>query len=171
MSTVQHTTAVGVFDKIRLAQEAVEELRTAGFMEKQIGLVARNVEVTQVPAEPNTHDKKVADGALGGIVTGAGLGGLWAIGIEIELLPAIGELILGGLFSGLIAGAVAGAAGGGIVGSLIASGLSKHEAERYQEEVHAGRIIVTVHTEDRYDQALKILLSNGAQVHSGDVLV
>lgn len=171
MSTVQHTTVVGVFDKLRMGQEAVEELRAAGFMEKQIGLVARNVEVTQIPAEPSAQDAKVADGALGGIVTGAGLGGLWAIGVEIELLPALGEMVFGGLLSGLAAGAVAGAAGGGILGALVASGMSRRQAKHYEEEVHAGRIIVTVHTDDRYDEALKILRANGAEVQSGTALI
>jgi ribose/xylose/arabinose/galactoside ABC-type transport system permease subunit len=96
---------------------------------------------------------------------------LWAIGVEIEVLPAIGELVLGGFFSSLVAGAMAGAAGGGLVGSLIAAGLPRHEAERYQQEVHAGRIIVTVHTDDRYDDALDILRANGAEIQSGDRLV
>ena len=171
MATIQHTTAVGVFDKVRLAQQAVEELRDAGFKEEHIGLVARHVEVTQIPPEPTNQEAKVSEGALGGIVTGAGLGGLWAIGVEIELLPALGELVLGGFFSGLVAGAMAGATGGGVLGALVAAGLSRHEAERYQEELHAGRVIVTVHTDDRYDEALSILRSNGAEVQSGAALI
>jgi len=171
MATVQHTTVVGVFEKLRLAQQAVEELRAAGFIEKQIGLIARNVEVTQIASEPNAHDTKIADGALGGIVTGAGLGSLWAIGVEVELLPVLGELMLGGFLSGLVATAVAGAAGGGIVGALVAAGLSRRQAEKYEDEVHAGRIIVTVRTDDRYDEALNILHSNGAEIHSGDPLI
>jgi hypothetical protein len=171
MSTVQHTTVVGIFDKLRLAQQAIEELRDAGFMEKEIGMVARNVRVTQVPIEQSRHDERVADGALGGMVTGAGLGGLWAVAVEIELLPAIGELVLGGIFSGLLAGAIAGAAGGGLIGALLAIGLTRRQAETYEEELRAGRVIVTVHTEDRYDEALRILRSNGAELHSGERLV
>lgn len=171
MSTVQRTTLVGVFDKLRMAQQAVEELRAAGFIEREIGLVARHVEVTQIPAEPSTHDDKIADGALGGIVTGAGLGGLWAIGVEVELLPVLGEFVLGGFFSGLIATAVAGAAGGGILGALVASGIPRRQAEHCEEAVHAGRIIVTIHSDDRYDDALNILRCTGAEIHSGEPLV
>jgi hypothetical protein len=171
MATLQHTTIVGVFEKLRLAQQAVEELRTAGFMEKQIGLIARNVEVTQIPSEPNAHDAKIADGALGGIVTGAGLGGLWAIGVEVELLPVLGEMVLGGFLSGVVATAVAGAAGGGVVGALVAAGMTRRQAEKYEDEIHAGRIIVTVHTDDRYNEALHILHSNGAEIQSGDPLM
>ncbi|HQU46397.1 MAG TPA: hypothetical protein PK867_26555 [Pirellulales bacterium] len=171
MATVQHAMAVGVFDKVRMAQQAVEELREAGFMEQQIGLVARSVEVTQIPAEPSKHDEKVSEGALGGILTGAGLGGLWAIGIEVELLPALGELILGGFLSTLFAGAIAGAAAGGIVGALIAVGLSRREAEHYEEAVKAGRIVVTVRSDDRYDEAIDILHANGAEIQSGAPLI
>jgi len=170
MSTVHQTVAVGIFDRVRMAQQAVEELREAGFMEEQIGLIGRHVEVTQIPVEPTKNEQRKADSALGGIVTGAGLGGLWAIGIEIELLPAIGEIVLGGLFSGLLAGAVAGAAAGGIVGSLIAAGLPRHEAEKFEEQLHAGRVIVTVRTDDRYDDALTILRTNGGEIGTGNPL-
>ncbi|HVX12203.1 MAG TPA: hypothetical protein VHC22_13565 [Pirellulales bacterium] len=171
MSTVQHTVAVGIFDKVRMAQQAVEELRAADFMEKEIGLIARRVEVTQIPEEPSDRQQRTADGALGGILTGAGLGGLWAIGIEVELLPAIGELVLGGIFNGLMAGAVAGGAAGGIVGTLIAAGMARERAKHYEEHVQAGRVIVTVRTDERYDEALAILRANGAEVGSGDPLI
>ena len=171
MSTVHHTVAVGIFDKLRMAQQAVEELREAGFMEKEIGLIARQVEVTQIPTEPNEAEQHTADGALGGILTGAGLGGLWAIGVEVELLPAIGEIVLGGLFSGLFAGAIAGGAAGGIIGTLIAAGLPRERAKQYEKELHAGRVIITVRTDDRYDKALEILLANGGQVSAGDPLI
>lgn len=170
MSTVHQTVAVGIFDKVRMAQQAVEELRAAGFMEKEIGLIARNVEVTQIPTEPSKEEQRTADGALGGILTGAGLGGLWAVGIEVELLPAIGELVLGGIFNGLLAGAVMGGAAGGIVGTLVAAGLPRHRAKEVEEHVHAGRVIITVRTDDHYDEALAILRANGAEVCAGDPL-
>ncbi|HET6884407.1 MAG TPA: hypothetical protein VFI31_29915 [Pirellulales bacterium] len=171
MSTVHHTVAVGIFDKVRMAQQAVEELREAGFIEKQIGLIARKVEVTQIASEPSDDEKRTADGALGGILTGAGLGGLWAIGIEVELLPAIGELVLGGIFSGLFAGAIAGAAAGGIIGTLVAAGLPREHAKEYEQQVRAGRVIITVRTDDRYDEALAILRANGGEVSAGDPLI
>ena len=171
MSTVHHTVAVGIFDKVRMAQQAVEELREAGFMEHEIGLIARKVEVTQIPAEPSQHEQRTAEGALGGILTGAGLGGLWAIGIEVELLPALGELVLGGLFSGLLAGAVVGGAAGGIIGALIAAGLPRNRAKELEEHVQAGRVIITVRTDDRYDEALAILLANGGEISAGEPLI
>ncbi|HEX5445251.1 MAG TPA: hypothetical protein VFW87_15540, partial [Pirellulales bacterium] len=134
-------------------------------------LVARSVEVTQIPADGSKHDEKVADGALGGILTGAGLGGLWAIGVEIEMLPAIGELILGGIFTSLFAGAVAGAAAGGVVGALVTAGLPREEAERYEQAITAGRIVVTVRTDDNCERATQILKSNGAELNHGEPLI
>lgn len=171
MTQLQHTCVVGIFDRLRMAQQAVDELRAAGFMEKEIGLVARSVEVTQIPADGSKHDEKVADGALGGILTGAGLGGLWAVGIEIEMLPAIGELILGGLFTSMFAGAVAGAAAGGVVGALVTAGLPREEAERFEQAIQAGRIVVTVRTDDNCDKATEILKSNGAELNHGEPLI
>jgi predicted ABC-type sugar transport system permease subunit len=93
------------------------------------------------------------------------------MGIEVQLLPAIGEVVLGGVFNGLLAGAVAGGAAGGIVGALIAVGMAHERAKHLQQHVRAGRIIVTVWTDERYDEALAILRAVGAELGSGDPLI
>ncbi len=165
MATVQpQTYLVAIFDILRLAQQAVEELRAAGFMEEHIGLMASSVEVVQLPNEASEDEEKVNEGALGGIVAGAGLGGLWAIGIEVELLPAIGELMLGGFFTSMFAGAVAGATAGGVMGALLMAGMHHEEAKRLEQEVRAGRTLVTVKTDDRAEEAAAILRANGGEV-------
>lgn len=158
------THLVAIFDILRMAQQAVEELRAAGFMEENIGLMANKVEVVQLPNEATEEEEKVNEGALGGIVAGAGLGSLWAIGIEVELLPAIGELLLGGFFTSMFAGAVAGATAGGVMGALVMAGMRHEEAKRLEQEVHAGRTLVTVLTDDRAEEAAAILRANGGEV-------
>ena len=164
MATAHNTSLVAIFDILRLAQQAVEELRAAGFMEEQIGLMASTVEVVQLPNESSEEEEEVEEGALNGIVAGAGLGSLFAIGVEVELLPAIGELLLGGFFTTLFAGAIAGAAAGGLVGALIKAGFHHEVAEKVERAVRAGRTMITVRTDDRSEEAMAILRSNGGEV-------
>jgi hypothetical protein len=164
MTTAHNTSIVALFDILRMAQQALEELRAAGFMEEQIGLMASTVEVVQLPNESSEEEEEVEEGALNGILAGAGLGGLFGIGVEIELIPAIGELLLGGFFTSLFAGAVAGAAAGGIIGGLVKAGMHREVAEKVEHAVRAGRTMITVRTDDRSEEAIAILRANGGEV-------
>jgi uncharacterized protein (TIGR02271 family) len=106
-----------------------------------------------------THAK---EGAVAGVVTGASVGGLWALGIAAGVLPAIGPVIAGGTLAAILASAAGGAAAGGLVGSLIGLGIPEEEAEYYHGELHQGRTIVTVKSEGRYSEAHAILHRFGA---------
>jgi hypothetical protein len=169
MATTHRTIVVGIFDRLRLAQQATEELRAAGFAENEVGIVARNMEVTQLPAEHTEHEDKAEQGLLRGLLAGAGAGGLWAAGMAVELLPGIGEVLVGGVMATIAAGAVVGATAGGMLGSLLWAGLPEDEAERFAQEIRAGKIIVTVHTDDRYDEACRLLRENGALINTDSV--
>src|SRR5262249_9740746 len=59
-------------------------------------------------------------------------------------------------------GAAAGAAAGGIVGALIGLGIPEEEAHYYESEFKAGRVIVTVRADGRYNEAWDILHRHGA---------
>lgn len=166
MATAHRTIVVGVFDRLRMAQQAAEELRAAGFAPSAIGIAARRVEVTQLPADQTEHEDKAEEGLLRGLLAGAGAGGLWAAGIAVELLPGIGEVLVGGMLATITAGAVVGATAGGMVGTLLWAGLPEDEADRYAQEVHAGKIVLTVHTDDRYDEACQLLRENGAIIYT-----
>lgn len=169
MATAHRTMVVGVFDRLRLAQQAAAELRAAGFGANQLGIVARNFEVTQLPADHTEHENLAEQGLLRGLLAGAGAGGLWAAGIAVELLPGIGEVVVGGVLATIAAGAVVGGTAGGMVGSLLWGGVPEDEAERYTQEIHAGKIIVTVHTDDRFEEACRILRENGALLNTDSV--
>jgi hypothetical protein len=159
-STISRTTVVGVFEDRGMAQTAVSELRRAGFREDQIGVVARHGEaVEEVAVE---HSSAAGEGAVAGMVAGAGIGGLWALGIAAGLLPGIGPVIAGGIFASILASAAAAAAAGGVLGALIGLGIPEEEARYYESEFHSGRTIVTVQADDRYDEAYAILLNYGA---------
>lgn len=158
MTTIT-STMVAVFDNLHDAQRAIESLRRDGFREDQIGIAVRDGE-NHLPPVIHEQESLVEEGAVTGIIAGAGIGGLWAIGIAAGVLPVIGPVIAGGLLASILASAAGTAAVGGIFGALIGMGLSEEEAHYYGAEFSAGRTLVTVRPEDRYDEATLIITRN-----------
>ena len=152
-----HTTAVGVFEDRQHAQQAVNELRRAGFREDQIGVAVRDGQSVEGAKDVHGKGSKAAVGAATGVAAGAGIGALWGIGIIAGLLPAIGPAIAGGTLATILSSAAAGAAAAGLAGALIGLGIPEEEAKYYESEFQSGRTIVTVRAEDRYDEAVRIL--------------
>jgi uncharacterized protein (TIGR02271 family) len=103
----------------------------------------------------------MAEGAAAGVATGAGIGALWALGIAAGMLPAIGPVIAGGLLASVLASAAGGAAAAGIIGALIGLGIPEEDARYYEEEFKAGRTLVTVKANGRYDEALAVIRRHG----------
>jgi hypothetical protein len=152
------TSAVAAFENQSDAQEAVRELRRAGFTEEQIGLVAHDRDrATTVEPGAATTESKAGKGAATGAAVGGGGAALWSLGVAAGMLPAIGPVIAGGVFAALLASAAGGAAVGGIAGALIGAGVPEDEAKRYEEEFSRGRTIVSVNAPARYDEAQAIL--------------
>jgi uncharacterized protein (TIGR02271 family) len=161
-TTEQRSTVVGVFEDRRQAETVVSELRQAGFREDQIGVAGRHAEgetPEATTAEPGTHWET---GAAAGALAGAGVGGLVGLGILAGVIPAIGPVIAGGTLAAILANAAGGAALGGLVGALVGAGIPEEEARYYQSELEAGRTIVTVKADGRYDEAASILRRHGA---------
>jgi len=150
---------VGVFSDNTRAQEAVRALKQAGFRDDQIGVVGRNDTATTTT---DSSGSRVAEGAGIGAATGAGVGALWALGIAVGMLPAIGPVIAGGLLASVLASAAGGAAVAGIVGALIGLGIPEEEAHYYEAEFKQGRTLVTVKAEGRATEAWTILERYGA---------
>jgi hypothetical protein len=165
------TTVIAVFEDRRQAQQAVDELFQAGFREDQIGVIAHDPGTAETePGETRfteTHGTRAGEGALTGAVAGAGIGGLWAVGIVAGVLPGIGPAIAGGVLASILASAAGGAAAGGLVGALVGMGIPEEEARYYESEFRAGRTIVTVQPDGRYDEAFGICERYGAyDVHT-----
>jgi len=160
-STTTRTTIVGVFaDRIN-ADQAVAELRRAGFGDNQIGIALRQEEgvvETQKAGESGTYAE---EGATAGMLTGLGLGALAGLGVLSGVIPIIGPAIAGGTLGVLLSNAAAGAAAAGLAGALIGAGIPEEEADYYHREFEAGRTIVTVHAADRADEAAAILRRYG----------
>jgi len=162
MKSQERTTIVGVFTDQRHADQAVDELRKAGFREDQIGFTGRWLEGDATGTTTPEESSHAGTGAIVGALAGAGLGGLVGLGIIAGMIPAIGPVIAGGTLAAIMANAAGGAAIGGLVGSLTGAGIPEEEAQYYQNEFEAGRSIVTVKADGRYDEAMTILRRHGA---------
>jgi hypothetical protein len=169
MSTTTRSTVVGVFPGREQANRCIEELRRAGFRDDQIGLVARDMDRTGAspPALDRATGTHVAEGSAIGAATGAGVGALWAIGIATLGLPAVGPAVAGGILMAVLASAGGGAAVGTLVGALIGLGIPEEDAEFYESEFKAGRVLVTVKADGRTEEALAIIRRAGGYDRAG----
>jgi hypothetical protein len=166
MAVKENQAAVAVFATLDKANRAVEDLLRVGFYKEQIGVVSRSVETEDTGVTIIEKDQKVPQGAAVGAATGAGVGALWAIGIATLGLPALGPVIAGGLFMSILASVAGGAAVGGFVGALVGFGIPEEDARHYEAAFQAGRTLVIVQAEDRYDDAAHILRDNGGYLRN-----
>ncbi|WP_020474659.1 general stress protein [Zavarzinella formosa] len=157
MTSKTNSAVVGVFENRHDADQAVADLRAAGFTSAQIGVVGHNKDGW---ATDKTHGNKAEEGALIGAGVGAGVGGLVGLGILAGLIPAIGPVIAGGALAALLANAAGGAAIAGLVGTLVGLGLPEEDAKYYDDEFRAGRTVVTVNAEGRHGDAFAIIRRN-----------
>jgi uncharacterized protein (TIGR02271 family) len=161
-TTERQSTVVGVFEDRRQADAAISELRKAGFREDQIGVASRQAEGEAATTTTGEQGTKWETGAITGALAGAGLGGLVGLGILAGVIPVIGPVIAGGTLAVILANAAGGAAIGGLIGALTGAGIPEEEARYYQGELEAGRTLVTVKADGRYDEAVAILRRHGA---------
>jgi hypothetical protein len=155
-TNTKRSTYVGVFDDRDSADRAASELRTAGFRDDEVGYAWRDEEgKTQKEGET-----KAGEMAAGGAVTGAALGG--AMGAAAAgLIPGIGPIVAGGILASTLTGAAVGTAAGGISGALVGMGIPDEEAKYYDDEFKQGRTLMTVRSQDRYDEAGDVIRRGG----------
>lgn len=161
MTISRPLAVVGVFTNQVDAERAIRELQSAGFQDDQIGVAARrttdptSTEVRDLSHKPDAT--YLVEGAATGVAAGAGLGALAGLAILAGVLPPIGPAIVGGTLAVVLSTAAAGAAAVGLAGALAGLGVSHDEAQRYEKEFHAGRVIVAVTPNDRYEDARAVI--------------
>ncbi|HEX5361941.1 MAG TPA: hypothetical protein VFW49_12800 [Fluviicoccus sp.] len=153
-----------------IANNIVEQLKIAGFQASDISALFPDQPGSPGIGSPGlTHEQhsKLPEGAsagagVGGLV-GGGLG--WLMGIGALAIPGLGPFIAAGPIMAALGGAAAGAALGGLSGALIGLGVPEYEAKRYEGQVKAGNILISVHTrsDDDINRAKDVLGRNGAQ--------
>jgi len=155
-------TVVGVFEHRDDAREAIEALKEHGFSGDAISILSPDKQATQAIAEETgTH---AGSGAATGAVAGGVLGGIggWLVGIGALAIPGVGPFIAAGAFATALAGAAIGAGVGAIAGALVGMGVPEEHAKYYEGEARAGRTLVTVRADNRYDEAQEVLRDHGA---------
>jgi hypothetical protein len=144
---------VSLYDNHDAAIEAVNLLKSAGFNEKHISLLGK----TDVGDDVQLQDSKIAAkgvgiGALVGVLTGIGL----------TLIPGIGILYGIGAVAGAVAGFDVGIIGGTVVSVLAIKSMGKEIADRYEEELKNGKVLLAFSgSTDEVTKAQSVLESHG----------
>lgn len=142
------TTVLALFKDKRDAEAAVRALKSAHFDSARLGVVE--------PGE--AHVQAFGKMAVAGLVGGGAVCGL--AGVSLGL--ATEWWLHGGWLIPVMFG-LTGVATGALAGMLISQSVSRQDALYYEEEVEAGRTLVTVVTEaERAESARSILLQQGA---------
>ncbi len=165
---------IGAFSAREDAEKAINRLhREAMIGDDEISYIYRsaNGRVQEVDTS-RVSSSRPAEGATRGAITGGALGGVAGLAVAAGMLPVLGPIVAAGpLVSALglgagalgtgAAGAVTGAAAGGLIGALTSWGMDEETAQRYEDRVQAGEILVSAHTEDS-DSASQIMEECGA---------
>jgi len=162
----KRNAVVGVFETRARAEQAITELRKAGFDDSDIGMVYRDTEGKTVKTGA-ADDTYAEEGAVTGAVAGLAGGALVGAGIAAGVIPVIGPVLAIGTLGTILLNAAGGAAIVGIAGALVGWGIPEDDATFYENEVKGGRYLVVVDTKDRQDQARGILHGRGGFDRAG----
>lgn len=151
--------AAAAFASAEQAEAAIQRLVDDGFPQNQIEVIGsdehRHLLEKWIPeTEESTGEASASYVAAGGLLGGL-LGGIAALAI-----PGVGWIVGAGIIATTIA---AGSFGGGLIGPLLHLGVEEDRAVYLDERLQAGDLIVTVHSEDRTDEAQEILQEYGGK--------
>jgi hypothetical protein len=160
-------TVVGLFKERARAEDAIRDLRKAGFAGEEIGVATRD---RKEPADKKELDKIVeetasgmAEGASIGAITGGVIGGLVGL-IGSLLVPGLGPVLVGGVLASTLMGMGLGAATGGLIGALVGMGVPEEDARYFDAGFREGGTLVTVNAGERTPDALSMLQRCGADL-------
>ena len=169
----RHKRAVGVFSTRRETEQALGELRAAGFNMERVSVIAKDAdskgEIAGVDVKESA-DNKADEGATKGALTGGALGGLTGllVGLGLLAIPGIGPIMLAGAeataIATTLAGTALGATAGGLIGALVGLGIPEKEAKAYGDRVARGDYLVLLNgSESEIAEAQRILSRGGIQ--------
>lgn len=151
---------VGVFLDQRQAEQALHDLRLAGFSDHHIGFIVRDTSAVPQGATTEKLAEPIEPTPAAEVVTGGVLGGVLGAVVSL-LIPGLGPAIAGGILTTL-GGAALGAATGGLIAMLTHMGVPEEEAHSYEQVFQAGRTIVIVQADERPEVAYDILKHHSA---------
>lgn len=166
MDTGQSSVVSAVFDSQDEAQRAISQLRSAGFDDNHLSLIARSKGTLTTSAPDGTVTDEEHTNVLRGILGGGALGA--GLGVAALAIPGVGPLAALGAIAGaavpeaMAVGAAVGAAAGTFNEVLMKHGVSEDDANYYNDQMKSGGTLITVHTSGlNGDRAREILYANG----------
>lgn len=154
-------TIVGLFTERPHAEQAVRDLRTAGFADERIGVAMLNREEQQSLIDDT--GSQAAEGAAKGAVSGGIIGGLIGL-LGSLLIPGVGPIVVGGVLASTLTGAGVGAATGGLIGALMGLGVPEEDARHFDRGLRCGGVLVTVDATGRTGEAIGIIGRHGGDL-------
>jgi hypothetical protein len=151
--------AFGLFPNRVNAENAIADLKRNGFRTEQIGMVYRDADGDAV-CSGAARATMAVDGAAIGTGVGALGGALVGFAAWAGIVPIIGPVLAVGALGTVLLNAAGGAALSGVAGALIGWGIPDEDAFFYEDEVKAGRTLVTVRAYGNLGFARDILASH-----------
>lgn len=164
---------VALFRSRFAAEDAIRDLKEAGFTNEQIGMATQDRTEIQDDRETSADDRDekgkileqtasgMAEGATIGALTGGVVGGLVGL-IGSLLVPGVGPVVVGGVLASTLMGAGIGAATGGLIGALVGMGVPEVDARYFDAGLREGGTLVTVNAGNDTPEAAGILQRHGA---------
>lgn len=159
--------AVGAYSTRQKTENALFELKNAGFDMKNVSVIAKGAQHEGSIAGARVKDREgrePGEGAGAGATTGTILGGVGGllVGLGTLAVPGVGPILALGTVATTIAstaaGAGIGAVGGGLIGALAGLGIPKDRAKVYSDLISGGDYIVMIDgTQDELRRASAIL--------------
>jgi hypothetical protein len=147
------------------AESVVDELRLAGFSNKDVSVLFPDMEGSQEFAHANST--KAPEGAVIGATAGGVLGGVagWLLGLGTLAIPGAGPLIAAGPIFAALSGVAVGGAAGGLAGALGGLGFPEYEAKLYAGKLQDGNILIAAHSENSHEAKVARQIFERAGAH------
>ena len=172
MALGEHRRAVGAFSSRDGIENALCELRDAGFDLNKVSVIARNNDTGNQVGDVETQENfgNQADEGAAGAFKGGVFGGITGllVGLGSFTIPGVGSILLAGeiatTLATTIAGAGIGAATGGLLGALVALGIPEKQALIYNQRIERGDYLLILNgTEAETNRAEVIVRNHGIE--------
>jgi hypothetical protein len=160
MTTTNESTAIGVFDDLATAENAVHALQQSGFRAEDIGIIGHVGEERNIPTPVEMRTPEF--NATGGVMRGGLVGAIIGL-LVIVIIPGLGAVSGAGRWFELLGGIVLGAAFGGALFAFSSLVLSPPRARFFARELERGHFIVNVSNPARSKEAQYLLAKSGAK--------
>jgi len=168
--------AVGALHTAEAVEAAVEDLERHGFDRAQISLLASDAAIEEKLgrhysriADLEDNDETPRSAFVSTVSVREAQGALVGSLLYVGAVAAMGAVVASGGAAAAAAGAaLAGGGAGGMIGGVLASFVGETHAQRLQDQIDAGGILLWVRTWDAVDEekAAAILKKHGAtEVH------